>query len=76
MKTKTKQVALTSTSMIHAPGILAWAINGAKFKKDRAKMVKVMQSWPGLTVKEWEGVLDGTIPHTVEGDKVLITLNR
>lgn len=69
-----KNIALNSTQLAFAPGILAWAINGFKVKKDRTKMRNVMKSWPGLTDKQWDGVLNGTIPHTIDGDKVLITL--
>jgi hypothetical protein len=75
MKTKQRTFRLASTEMVHAPGLLRWAMNGAKFKKDRPKMRNVMKSWPtDLTDKEWDGVLLGTIPHTIEGDVVVITL--
>jgi hypothetical protein len=61
--------------MVNAPGMLRWAQNGFKFKRDRKKMRNVMKSWPAdLTDKEWDGVLEGTIPHTVEGDVVVITI--
>jgi hypothetical protein len=35
-----------------------------------------MQAWPGLTRKEWDGVLTGTIGHTVEGETVIITIGQ
>ena len=69
-------VALTSTEMVYAPGILRWAMNGYKFKRDRKVMIRVMQAWPGLTDAEWAGVLSGEIPHAVEGDKVMIEIAR
>jgi hypothetical protein len=73
---KTVRFTLTSNSLVFAPGVLRWAMNGYKFKRDRANMVKVMESWPGLSKAEWRGVLSGEIPVTVEDDKVLITLTR
>lgn len=70
-----RTVRLASTNMVSAPGILRWAMNGHKFKKDRKRMRDVMKSWPaGLTDKEWDGVLSGSIPHTIDGDVVVITL--
>jgi len=75
-KKKPRTVALTSTTMVHAPGILRWAMNGYRFKRDRNKMIKVIQCWTGLTRKEWHGVLSGTIPHTIEGDRVIIEFGK
>ena len=31
-----------------------------------------MQCWVGLTRQQWQGVLSGTIPHTIEGETVII----
>lgn len=73
---KPRTVALTSTEAVYAPGMLAWCINGYQFKRDRKALIDVMQAWPGLTRKEWHGVLSGAIPHTVEGDKVIIELGK
>jgi ribosome maturation factor RimP len=75
-KKKPRTVALTSNDMISAPGMLRWAMNGYRFQRDRNRMIKVMQAWPGLTRKEWQGVLSGTIPHTIEGEKVIIELGK
>jgi hypothetical protein len=75
-KKKPRTVALTSTEMVSAPGMLRWAMNGYRLKSQRKVMIKVMQAWPGLTRKEWHGVLSGTIPHTIEGDRVIIELGK
>jgi len=41
-----KTYRLGSNEMVHAPGVVAWAINGASFKKDRPQMVRVIaQGW-------------------------------
>lgn len=71
-----RTVRLGSTTMVSAPGILRWAMNGFRFKCDRKKMRDVMKSWEaGLTDKQWDGVLSGTIPHTIDGETVVITLD-
>ena len=75
-KKKPRTVALTSTEGVSAPGILRWAMNGYRFKRDRNALIKVMQAWPGLTRKEWQGVLSGTIPHSIDGDRVIIELGK
>jgi len=73
---KRRTVALTSTKMVSAPGMLRWAMNGYRFQRDRHTLIKVMQAWPGLTRQEWHGILSGTIPHRIEGDKVIIELGK
>lgn len=72
--TEPKTFRLGSNQMVSAPGIIRWAINGYKFKRDRKKMVNVMKSWDGLTDAQWAKVLTGEIPHTIEGDVVVITI--
>lgn len=66
---------LGSNDMVHAPGVLKWAITGYKTKKDRKKMIDVMRSWPTeISHEEWHMILTGQIPHKVENDAVVITL--
>jgi hypothetical protein len=64
------QVRLTSTPMIHTPGILRWAINGYKFKKDRKALRKVFTDGYNLTDKAADDLLSERIPHAIEGDAV------
>lgn len=74
-----RTVALGSCEMVSAPGIMAWAINGYAFKRDRKAMINVMKSgWPdaGLTDKEWGKVLSREIPYRIEDGKVVIELER
>jgi len=73
---KTRTVALTSTEMVSAPGMLRWCINGYRLRSQRDLMIRVMRAWPGLTRQEWHGVLSGTIPHRVEDDRVIIELGK
>lgn len=67
---KLVKVELPSVPMVNTPGLLAWAINGYKFKKDRKAMVRVFVDGYGLTVKCVNDLLSGKIPHTVEGNSV------
>lgn len=47
---------LHSDEMVSAPGIVRWAQNGAKFKKDREAMARVIAAgWPILP---WQAVMD------------------
>ena len=48
-----KQYRLGSTEMVSAPGMVRWAINGAKFKERReAQMIKVI-------IDGWEHIGSG-----------------
>lgn len=63
-------VALTSSEGVHTPGILAWARNGYAFPKDRPAMIRVISQTYGLRRKVAQGLLDGTIPYTIDGESV------
>lgn len=65
------QHILGSSSMCHAPGIIAWAINGYKFKKDREAILNVILAWdiPEQVAKD---LLSEKIPYTVEDESVVI----
>lgn len=39
--TEPREVRLQSAPMINTPGVLRWAINGYKFKRDRKKLLRV-----------------------------------
>ena len=68
---------LASTTLVSAPGTLAWAINGYKLKSDRQSLIEVMRSWPtDITDKEWDSILKGRIPYKVQGETVVLTLER
>ena len=77
MTTTEQQVfRLASTEMVHALGILRWAINGYKFKRDRKAMLSVVKAWPGPTDVQWDLVLSEKVPYTVEGDVVVLTFDE
>ena len=72
--TEPKQWALQSTSMVNAPGMLRWAINGYKFKRDRKVMLDVMKSWEGPSDEVYHRLLNGEIEWTVdENNSVIFT---
>lgn len=40
---------LGSSALVHAPGLIAWAINGYAFPKDRDTILRVVvDTWPTL----------------------------
>jgi len=40
---------LGSSPLVHAPGLIAWAINGYAFPRDRTVILRVVtDTWPGL----------------------------
>lgn len=65
------QYRLGSSTMCHAPGIIAWAINGYKFKEDRDNILNVVLAWdiPEQVAKD---LLSEKIPYTVEDESVVI----
>jgi hypothetical protein len=73
---ETVQVALTSTEMVCTPGILRWAANGYKFKRDRKKMIAVIAQTYNLKDEVAKGLLDGSIPYRVEGESVVFEYEK
>lgn len=69
-----KQWAMLSTSMMSAPGILRWAINGYRFKRDRKKLMNVIKSWEGPSDEIYHRLLMGEIEWTTdENNSVIFT---
>lgn len=52
---------LTSSSLIHAPSIIQWARNGAKFESERATMIKVICTCWKISEAEATYLLDAPI---------------
>jgi hypothetical protein len=64
-----KTFNLLSTSWINTPGVLRWAINGYKFKKDRRKLANVFIEGFGLDPELVHDLLSEKIPwKEVEGE--------
>jgi hypothetical protein len=66
-----KKYALGSNPMVYAPGMVAWAINGAHFKKDAPKMINVIASGWGVPVAAAKALVMGKVPYKVEGEAVV-----
>jgi hypothetical protein len=63
--------ALGSSPAIYAPGIVAWAVNGAKFKKDVPQMAKVIAEGWGVPVAAAKALVLGKVPYKIEGEAVV-----
>ena len=61
---------LGSSPMLHAPGLIAWAINGAKFANDRAHMIKVVRETWKLHPDVAEKLVTGAVPYIIDGETV------
>jgi hypothetical protein len=67
---------LGSNELIHAPGVVAWAINGYHFKRDRAVLRRVIvDGWPGVPDHAAHQLLSGAAPHRVDGNTVVFTVD-
>jgi hypothetical protein len=54
--------------MFFAPGIVAWAINGAQFKRDRKKMITVISGGWGIPIPAAEALVLKKVPYIVTED--------
>lgn len=68
-----KTYRLGSSEMFFAPGIVAWAINGANFKNDRTAMVRVIAQGWGVPKKDALALVTKKVPYIVENDVVVFT---
>lgn len=67
---------LGSNELVHAPGVVAWAINGYHFKRDRAVLRRVIvDGWPGVSDHAAHQLLSGAAPYHVDGDTVVFTVD-
>lgn len=67
---------LGSNELVHAPGVVAWAINGYAFKRDRVVLRRVIvDGWPGVPDAAARQLLSGSAPYTVDGDTVVFTVD-
>jgi hypothetical protein len=70
-------LTLESNPMLNTAGLLRWAMNGYKFKRDRKNLRRVfVESFrhPRLTDEVVDKLLSGELPHKIAGDKVVIEL--
>lgn len=68
---------LGSNELVHAPGVIAWAINGYAFKRDRKVLRRVVvDEWPGVPDAAAHQLLSGSVSYALDGDTVVFTVER
>lgn len=74
--TKAQTYRLGSSSMVYAPGVFRWALNGYKFNSplDRKVSVRVLVEGWSVPRAAAIAVLSGKVPHAVEGEEVVFTI--
>jgi hypothetical protein len=68
-----KEYRLGSAEFVHAPGLVAWAINGAHFRDDRAAMINVIEKTWSIPHVAAFALVTGEVPYTVDGETVVFT---
>lgn len=68
---------LGSSGLVHTPGIIAWAINGYAFPRDRKTMMKVIgETFPSVPAPAIEKLLSKAVPYAVEDETVVFTVEE
>lgn len=62
---------LGSSEMCSAPGIVRWAINGAKFKRDRAAMANIIAQGWSIPNDAALALVTGKASYTLDGETVV-----
>jgi hypothetical protein len=62
---------LASAAWIHAPGTIAWAINGYAFEDDRPTLLKILMDGWNIPEEAAKALLSKAVPYTVEGETVV-----
>lgn len=64
---------LGSSPLVHAPGLIAWAINAYAFSRDRAAILRVVtETWPGLQEEQVRRLLSREQAYRIEDDTLVI----
>jgi hypothetical protein len=64
---------LGSSPLVHAPGLIVWAINAYAFPRDRAAILRVViDTWSGLPDETARRLLSGDLAYRVENDAIVI----
>lgn len=67
--------SLGSSPLVHASGLVAWAINAYAFPRDQAITLRVVtEMWPGFPAGHARLLLTKTQPYTVDGETVIFTV--
>lgn len=67
---------LSSTPMCCTPGLVRWAQNGAKFKKDRPVMRRVLMEGYGLPERAADAILDGKCEIDDANEVVTVSIDE
>lgn len=62
---------LGSNPLFYAPGIIAWAINGYAFKRDRKVMLRIVTEGWNIPKDVAVKLLSKKIDYTVDGETVV-----
>lgn len=64
---------LGSSSLVHTPGLIAWAINGFHFEEDRETLLNIIAgTFPTVPRAALEQVLLRKADYRVEGETVIL----
>jgi hypothetical protein len=66
-----KTYRLGSSPFVYAPGLIAWAINGASFPKDRKNLANVVAATWKLPMAAATALVTRKVPHTIDGETVV-----
>ena len=66
--------SLTSNSLVYAPGIVQWAINGAKFADNRKRMIHIVASTWNIPKFAAEQLLTEKVPYRIVNEAVRFTV--
>nr|WP_295468855.1 hypothetical protein [Mesorhizobium sp.] len=66
---------LGSSPLVHAPGLIEWAINAYAFPRDRAVILRVVtETWPGLPEAHARLLLSRGLSYGLEHDTVILDI--
>jgi hypothetical protein len=68
---------LHSSTVVYMPGLIAWAINGYAFDKDRMNILKAMaKALPGVPVPALQKLLTKAVPYSIEAEAVVFAVDN
>lgn len=66
---------LGSSPLVHAPGLIEWAINAYAFPRDRAAILRVVtETWPGLPDTHAMLLLSRGLAYRLDHDTVVLDI--
>ena len=64
---------LTSNEAVYAPNLVRFAINGARYKKDRQAMINLIAKGWGVPFGAAIKLIRERVPYKVDGETVIFT---